>query len=227
LDKNARAISSTLNPQRVKKEKERSDDLLKNILPHEVAEELKATGSSQARFFENVTVLFTDFVDFTKVSEQVSAQQLVDELNVCFKAFDAIVGLYNIEKIKTVGDAYMAASGLPEPNEHHAEDLVNAAIQIRDFMLDRRKVRGEDTFQVRIGIHSGSVIAGIVGMKKFAYDIWGDTVNTAARMEQNSEPGKINISHHTFELIQSKFSCTYRGEFEAKNKGKLSMYFVD
>ncbi len=211
----------------LRQEKERSDMLLKNILPDEVAEELKATGRSRARFFENVTVLFTDFVGFTKVSERLSPQQLVDELDVCFKAFDEIIGQYDIEKIKTIGDAYMAAAGLPNANACHFEDAVNAAIKIRDFMADRQKLMGESTFRIRLGIHSGPVIAGIVGLKKFAYDIWGDTVNTAARMEQSGEAGKINISGVTYDLIKDKFKCTYRGEIEAKNKGKLRMYFID
>ena len=154
-------------------------------------------------------------------------QELVNELDECFKAFDNIIGKYNIEKIKTIGDAYLAVSGLPAPQVYHAENIVMAALEISAFMQERNKKLGDKTFRMRIGIHSGNVIAGIVGLKKFAYDIWGDTVNIAARMEQNSEPGKINISEATYELIKYKFNCTYRGEIEAKNKGKLGMYFVD
>ncbi|MBS1538269.1 MAG: tetratricopeptide repeat protein [Bacteroidetes bacterium] len=211
----------------VEKEKERSDNLLLNILPAEVAEELKATGTAAAKHFDNVTVLFTDFKSFTNVSEQLTPQELVDELHACFKVFDEIITKYNIEKIKTIGDAYLAVCGLPIADEKHAENVVNAALAIREFMESRRQSLGEKTFEIRIGINSGSVVAGIVGVKKFAYDIWGDTVNTAARMEQHSEAGKINISETTFESIKGKFPCEYRGEIDAKNKGKLKMYFVE
>jgi len=201
--------------------------LLLNILPAEVAEELKEKGTADAKLFDDVTVLFTDFKSFTTVSERLTPQQLVDELHACFSAFDEIMTRHGVEKIKTVGDAYLAISGLPLANDKHADDLVKAAIEIREFMLQRKKEIGENTFEIRIGLHSGSVVAGIVGVKKFAYDIWGDTVNTAARMEQNSEAGKINISHTTYELVKDNFNCTYRGEIEAKNKGKLKMYFVN
>jgi len=208
------------------KEKKRSDDLLLNILPDEVASELKTTGSSAARHYEDVTVLFTDFVNFTKAGEKMSPQALIDELHTCFKTFDEITARYNIEKIKTIGDAYLAVAGLPLPDARHAEHIVRAAIEINNFMDSRYAILGDKTFEVRIGIHSGSVVAGIVGVKKFAYDIWGDTVNTAARMEQNSEAGKINISQTTYELVKDKFDCVYRGEIDAKNKGMLKMYYV-
>jgi class 3 adenylate cyclase/Flp pilus assembly protein TadD len=210
----------------IEKEKQESERLLLNILPAEVAEELKAKGFADAKHFTDVTVLFTDFVGFTSVSEQLTPQQLVNELHSCFKAFDEITSKYNIEKIKTVGDAYLAVCGLPLADENHADNVVNAAIEIKEFMLSRRKELGSKTFEIRIGVHSGSVVAGIVGVKKFAYDIWGDTVNTAARMEQNSEANKINISEATYELVKDKFTCEYRGEIEAKNKGKMKMYFV-
>ena len=208
------------------KEKKRSEDLLLNILPAEVAEELKDTGVSAARYYEQVTVLFTDFVNFTGTSEKMTPQTLIAELNVCFKAFDEIITKYNIEKIKTIGDAYLAVAGLPVADALHAENMVRAAIEIAAFMAARYAQLDSATFQVRIGIHSGSVVAGIVGIKKFAYDIWGDTVNTAARMEQYSEPGKINISQATYELVKDKFNCVYRGEIEAKNKGEMKMYFI-
>ena len=223
----------TRNNKLLTKEKQRSETLLKrsdslllNILPEEVADELKANGSSAAKYFDNVTVLFTDFVNFTLAGERMSPQFLVDELHECFKAFDAITDKYNIEKIKTIGDAYLAVAGLPVADPQHAVHIVQAAIEIRSFMHDRLAKLGNNTFDIRIGIHSGNVVAGIVGVKKFAYDIWGDTVNTAARMEQNSLPGKINISQTTYELIKEKFPCEYRGEIEAKNKGHLKMYFV-
>ncbi len=212
---------------KITKEKTRSDGLLLNILPAEVAEELKSKGTADAKHYDNVTVLFTDFKSFTKISEQLSPQELVDELHTCFKGFDEIMAKYSIEKIKTIGDAYLAVSGLPQADEHHAEHVVRAALEIREFMHKRRENLGAKTFEIRIGINSGSVVAGIVGVKKFAYDIWGDTVNTAARMEQNSEPGKINISETTYALVKEKFTCEYRGEIDAKNKGKLAMYFVE
>ncbi len=207
-------------------EKQKSEDLLLNILPEEVAEELKEKGVANAKQFEDVTVLFTDFVNFTEASERMSPQQLVGELHTCFKAFDEMLGKYNAEKIKTVGDAYLAVSGLPVSNPGHAVDMVAAAIEIRNYMIKRKTEMGDLTFDMRIGIHSGPVVAGIVGVKKFAYDIWGDTVNTAARMEQHGEKGKINISGTTYELIKQKFNCEYRGELPAKNKGNMKMYFV-
>ncbi len=211
----------------ITKEKEKSDELLLNILPEEVTHDLKERGATTAQQFDHVTVMFTDFVAFTRAGERMGSQALVEELHNCFKAFDQILDKYDIEKIKTIGDAYLAVCGLPTPSTGHAEKVVNAASDIISFMQDRRKELGDKTFEVRIGIHSGEVVAGIVGVKKFAYDIWGDTVNTAARMEQNSEPGKINISQTTYELVKGKFTCTYRGEHEAKNKGKLKMYFVE
>jgi class 3 adenylate cyclase len=211
----------------ISKEKQRSDDLLLNILPADVAEELKEKGSADAKLFDEVTVLFTDFVNFTTVSQSLTPQQLVDELNVCFKEFDGIMTTHHIEKIKTVGDAYLAVSGLPNPDKNHAANVINAAKDIQQFMLNRKVTMGDKTFGIRLGVHSGSVVAGIVGVKKFAYDIWGDTVNTAARMEQNSEPGKINVSEKTYELVKDQFTFTYRGEIAAKNKGMMKMYFAE
>ncbi len=210
----------------VENEKRRSDELLFNILPKEVAEELKDTGTSQARHFDNVTVLFTDFISFTSTSERMSPQGLIDELHTCFQAFDEITSKHDIEKIKTIGDAYLAVAGLPIADPKHAENAVLAAIDISNFMRERVAKLGKDTFHIRIGIHSGSVVAGIVGVKKFAYDIWGDTVNTAARMEQSCESGKINISQTTYELVKNTIPCTYRGEIHAKGKGHLKMYYV-
>ncbi len=208
-------------------EKQKSDDLLLNILPEEVAEELKQTGSSAARLYNEVSVLFTDFVDFTQISEALSPADLVAEIDTCFKAFDHITEKHGLEKIKTVGDAYIAVCGLPAPNSDHAASVLRAALEIRDYMVERARGRAF-AFGIRLGVHSGPVVAGIVGVKKFAYDIWGDTVNTAARMEQSSEGGKINISAATYELIKDKgFITYYRGEIEAKHKGKLGMYFVE
>ncbi len=211
--------------EQLEKEKQKSDELLLNILPEEVATELKEKGRATARRFEEVSVLFTDFVDFTVHSEMMSPEQLVSEIDKCYRAFDDIVSKYNIEKVKTIGDSYMAVSGLPEVDPDHAYKIVQVALEIRDYIRDYNKRGG--LFKIRLGIHSGSVIAGIVGSKKFAYDIWGDTVNTAARMEQNSETDKVNISQTTYALIEGKFKCTYRGEVEAKNKGLMRMYYAE
>ncbi|MBL4586976.1 MAG: adenylate/guanylate cyclase domain-containing protein [Flavobacteriales bacterium] len=204
------------------KAKKRSDDLLLNILPEETATELKETGTSPARLYDSATVLFTDFKGFTAASERVSPQELLEELNEYFMRFDVIMERHGLEKIKTIGDAYMAAGGLPTSNSTHAVDVVNAALEIRDFMVSRK-----DGFEIRIGIHTGPVVAGIVGIKKFAYDIWGDTVNTASRMESSGEVGKVNVSETTYNLVKDQFTCEYRGEIEAKGKGKVKMFFVE
>ena len=207
-------------------EKIKSEKLLLNILPAEVADELKEKGSTNARYFENVTVMFTDFKEFTKLSEKFSPQELVDELHACFMAFDIIIEKYDLEKIKTIGDAYMAVSGLPVSSSDHAVKMVSAAKEILQFIKERKAEKGDNAFEIRIGIHSGNVVAGVVGVKKFAYDIWGDTVNIAARMEQNCEPGQINISAATYELIKNDFSCRQRGKIDVKNKGFVEMFYV-
>lgn len=208
-------------------EKNKSEALLLNILPEEVAEELKMAGYSNAKLYNEVTVMFTDFKGFTQISEQLSPQALVNELHHCFSAFDAIVHKHGVEKIKTVGDAYLAVSGLPANDPLHALHIIEAALEIRDFMKQRRAELGNNTFEIRIGLHTGQVVAGIVGVKKFAYDIWGDTVNIAARMEQNSDAGKINLSQSTYEQVKNAYHFSYRGKIEAKNKGQLDMYFVE
>jgi adenylate cyclase len=209
----------------IQSEKQKSDDLLLNILPLEVADELKEKGRAMARQFDEVTVLFTDFVDFTRISENLSPQDLVSELHRNFKAFDEVIERHGLEKIKTIGDAYMAVSGLPVPDPDHAVKAARAAIEIQSFVQQRQKGMAHP-FEIRIGLHSGPVVAGIVGVKKFAYDIWGDTVNTAARMESSSEPGKINMSGVTYALIKDELNCDYRGKITAKNKGEVDMYFL-
>jgi len=215
---------------KIKKGKQRSDELLLNILPEETAEELKLKGTAEAKHFDEVTVMFTDFKNFTQTSEKLSAAELVKEIHHCYSEFDKIITRYGLEKIKTIGDSYMCAGGLPVPNRNNAEATVKAALEISEFMKQEKlkgETGGKPYFEVRIGCHTGPVVAGIVGIKKFAYDIWGDTVNIAARMEQNSEAGKINISGVTYELVKDKFKCTYRGKIAAKNKGEIDMYFAE
>ncbi|HNP55314.1 MAG TPA: adenylate/guanylate cyclase domain-containing protein [Ferruginibacter sp.] len=214
---------------RVQREKKRSDELLLNILPAAVAEELKQKGESEAQSIDEVTVLFTDFKGFTQLSEKMTPRELVSEINECFSAFDQIMQRHGIEKIKTIGDSYMAAGGLPTPNQTHAEDVVNAALEIQSFMQSMKQQKaaaGKPYFDIRIGIHTGPVVAGIVGLKKFAYDIWGDTVNTASRMESSGEAGKVNISASTYEKVKDKYACEYRGKITAKGKGEIDMYFI-
>jgi class 3 adenylate cyclase len=211
--------------KKIAEEKLKSDQLLLNILPHEVAEELKEKGKTNAKHFDEVSVLFTDFVNFTANSERIGVQEVLNELNICFTEFDSIMEKYGLEKIKTIGDAYLAVSGLPLSNGQHAKNAVDASLEILSY-IQHRKQENPNALDIRIGIHSGPVIAGIVGVKKFAYDIWGDTVNTAARMEQNSIPGRVNISEATYQLIKEDFIFDYRGKIETKGKGAMEMYFV-
>lgn len=215
---------------RIKNAKRRSDELLLNILPEETAEELKETGTAKTKSFESITVLFTDFKNFTIASEKLTPEELVAEINHCYSAFDRIVEKHGIEKIKTIGDSYMCAGGIPVPNNSHPLDVVRAGLEMVKFIEDNKKERiakGQPYFELRCGIHTGPVVAGIVGIKKFAYDIWGDTVNTASRMESSGGIGKVNISGITYELVKGEFTCTYRGKIEAKNKGVIDMYFVE
>jgi len=214
----------------IEHEKDRSDQLLLNVLPAETAEELKEKGSATPKHYDTVTVLFTDFKGFTRIAEQLTPEALVAELDYCFHAFDKIIDKHNIEKIKTIGDAYMCAGGIPVANTSNPADVVKAGLEIREFM-DQLKIQkesqGEDCWELRIGIHTGPIIAGVVGKNKFAYDIWGDTVNLASRMESSGIPGKVNISGSTYKLIQNDFKCTFRGQIEAKNKGEIEMYIVE
>jgi len=214
----------------LEEEKEKSDRLLLNILPFDVAQELKQKGAFKPRHFQNVSVLFTDFQGFTKIAEKMSPTELVRELDRCFSFFDSIMGKYNLEKLKTIGDGYMCAGGLPLRNNTHAIDIVMAAIDIQQFMQltkAKRVSKKQPHWEIRVGIHSGHLVAGVIGNKKFAYDVWGDTVNTASRIESAGQKGKINISGATYELVKDFFECRHRGKIKAKNKGSIDMYFVN
>jgi adenylate cyclase len=212
----------------IEQERHKSDQLLRNILPDEVASDLKINGVASPRFYNSATVLFTDFVNFTALSENLSPEQLLAELDECFLAFDEISEKHNLEKIKTIGDAYMCAGGLPVPNETHPTDAVHAAIEMLGWLENRNRSNPKAILrEMRIGIHTGPVVAGVVGKNKFAYDIWGDAVNLAARLEQYSVPGKINISKATYDAVRHRVTATARGVQSVHNKGLVEMYFVD
>lgn len=212
----------------IEQERNRSDHLLENILPRQTAQELKDFGKVKSQKFDSVTVLFTDFKDFTKVSESLSPELLVESVDFYFSKFDEIIDKYGLEKIKTIGDSYMCAGGLPFPLEDHALRSVMAACEILEFVRNTAIEMDGDhiKYDVRVGINSGAVIAGVVGQKKFAYDIWGDTVNVAARMESNADSGHINVSEETYYLIKDFINCEYRGEIYVKNKGMMKMFYV-
>jgi adenylate cyclase len=214
----------------IEEEKKRSDELLLNILPSEVMQELKVHGKTTARNYRKATVLFADIKDFTIISEQLSPDELIEALDAYFERFDRVIQKYDIEKIKTIGDAYVCAGGIPVKSEDNPHIVVQAAIGFVEEIENLKRERtaaGKRYFEFRIGIHTGHLVAGVIGIRKFAYDIWGDTVNMAARMQQSSEPNKINISGATYELVKDKFACVYRGKLEAKNKGEIDMYFVE
>lgn len=216
----------------IEKEKDRSDNLILNILPAEIAQELKEKGKADARKFEKVSILFTDFKEFTKIAETLSAEELVGEINSCFESFDNICKKYGIEKIKTIGDSYMAAGGLPVPSKESIKNTVLAGLEMMECMINKKQSDDSysgTTFEMRVGIHTGDVIAGIVGVTKFQYDIWGDTVNTASRIENAGEAGKVNISQVTYERIKDdpQFKFYPRGKVKTKGKGELEMWFVE
>ena len=218
-------LTKNLNQERAK-----SDSLLLNILPATVAEELKANDSVSSRRYEGASVLFTDFVGFTQIAEGMTPEELVAELDACFSRFDAIARKHKLEKIKTIGDSYMAVGGVPSPNRTHAVDSVLAALEIRRFMMDlaeRKKTQNQPCWQLRLGIHTGPLVAGVIGREKFAYDVWGDTVNTASRLESSGVAGRINISEATYDQVKDFFVCEYRGKISAKHKGEIDMYFVN
>ena len=209
-------------------ERNRAEQILLNILPKETAEELKKNGKVRAKEFKQITVLFTDFKGFSVVAEKIPAEALVRSVDFYFRKFDEIIQKNGLEKIKTIGDAYMCAGGLPTENETNAVDAFNAAQEILSFVEDTlaHPPEGIHPFEIRIGLNTGGVVAGVVGTKKFQYDIWGSTVNVAARMESSSIPGKINVSENTYNLLKDKIDFTYRGIITVKNSQKLKMYFV-
>ncbi len=216
--------------EEIELERNKSEQLLLNILPEQTANELKARGVATPKKYEQVTVMFTDFSGFTRISADMPPDVLIEELNFCFKTFDEIAERHQLEKIKTIGDSYMCAGGIPSPNQTNAEDAVRAALEMCAFMQQRYVEmiqQGHPYWHMRVGIHTGQVIAGVVGIKKFIYDIWGDTVNTASRLERACLDNKINISGETYALIKDQFECTYRGEVDVKNKGLIKMYFVE
>ncbi len=212
------------------KQKDQIESLLLNILPKEVAYELRTNGNSKPRQFDEVSILFTDFKGFTSIADKLSPGELVEDLNQCFIEFDSIMEKYKLEKIKTIGDSYMCAGNIPSPDADHVYKIVKAALEIQSSIEMNNLCRLEkklEPWEIRIGVHVGPVVAGVVGKKKYAYDIWGSAVNIASRMESNGTPGKVNISAHTYELIKNRFNCTYRGKLNAKNLGDLDMYYVE
>lgn len=208
---------------------EQYESLLLNILPFEIARQLKLKGRVKPKKYNSVTILFLDFVSFTKNSEILEPGKLIDILDLYFKAFDKIIDKYKVEKIKTIGDAYMCVGGLPVPNENHALNTVCAAIEMLNFVNDRKFDVNNSliAWDCTIGIHSGPVVAGIIGTKKYSYDVWGSSVNIAARMQQESEKGKINISGTTYNIVKNNFEFIYRGIIPIKNGKEQEMYFLN
>ncbi len=209
---------------------DQSDRLLHNILPAGIAAELKKTEKVEPVLIESATVLFTDFVGFTRVAENMAPRELIARLDECFSVFDRIIEKHRLEKIKTIGDAYMCAGGLPESNHTHPIDAALAALEMgREIAHLRREKEktGAAFWDVRIGLHTGPLVAGVIARKKFSYDVWGDTVNTASRMESSGTPGKINLSLATYERIKPFFRCAFRGAIDTKSKGKLPMFYLE
>lgn len=232
LEEKVKQRTSEIEKQKdeIELSKAQSDSLLLNILPHDIAEELKNFGKSYARKHEQVSVLFADIKGFTSIAEMLTPVKLVTQLDEMFGAFDNIIAKHGMEKIKTIGDAYMCAGGLPQADKENAIRSVGAALDMQRFIkgfAEANKIQDLPDFEVRIGINSGPVVAGVVGLKKFAYDIWGDTVNVASQMEQNGEPGKVNISGQTYELVKDVYNCTHRGKIKIKSKGEVDMYFAE
>lgn len=207
-------------------ERERSDQLLHNILPVEVARELLATGVARPARHDSATILFTDFSGFTQVASAMPADRMVAELNEIFGTFDDICDELGVEKIKTIGDAYMAAAGIPKPCADHAQRCVQAGLRMQEY-LEQKNRTGSFKWNLRVGVHSGPVVSGVVGKRKYAFDVWGDSVNIASRLESAGEVRRVNISAYTYDLIRNDYDCEYRGKVTAKGKGEIDMYFVD
>jgi class 3 adenylate cyclase len=216
--------------QELEQEKEKVDRLLRNVLPEEIVDELKTHGRVKSVYFLCASVLFADFTGFSAVAETMDPDELVDELDACFAAFDTIVQGHRLEKLKTIGDGYMCVGGIPRANSTHAVDSVLAAMAMVAFMHQLREQRADKGLQswgIRVGIHTGPLVAGVVGRRRFAYDVWGDTVNTASRIESASLAGRINISEATYQAVKHRFVTEYRGRIAAKGKGEIAMYFVN
>lgn len=211
------------------KEKNKSEELLLNILPIQIAEELKVTGRVKPVYHEVASIMFTDFENFSTIAPSMDPEEMVSELDYCFSYFDRIIERYHLEKLKTIGDGYMCGGGIPKPSCTHAMDIVLAALQIQKFMELRKKHKqkqGKPYWGIRIGIHSGSLLSGVIGKKKFVYDVWGNTVNLAARMESSGVAGQINLSQATYDLVKDSFEAEHRGKIWAKNIGKVDMYLL-
>ncbi|MGI9176847.1 MAG: adenylate/guanylate cyclase domain-containing protein, partial [Pirellulales bacterium] len=208
----------------------KTQELLYKVFPRQIADELASSGQSQPRHFDSVSVVFTDFVGFTKIAETMSPRELIDDLERYFLRFDQLLAACHMEKLKTIGDAYMAAGGVPEPNGSHAIDAALYAIGLREIVADiarNRQGSGLKPFPIRIGIHTGPLVAGVIGEQRFLYDLWGDTVNLASRMESGGAAGQINVSEATQRLVEPFFECTPRGQIEVKGKGAVGMFFLE
>lgn len=208
-------------------ERNRANKLLINILPVKIAEELKENGKIEPQFYSSVTILFTDFKDFSKIAKNLKPNDLVKELDFFFTQFDKIIKKYKLEKLKTIGDSYMCVGGLPEKNQTHPSDVCRAALEIQHFMSHNSTSTNGTNWQLRIGIHTGAVVAGVIGQEKFAFDVWGDAVNIASRMESSCDIGKINISKSTYQLVKDSFTCTNRGLIQIKNMDNMESFFLE
>ena len=208
----------------IKEEKEKSDRLLLNVLPAKVADDLKRTGKTTPDSFRDVTVLFSDFVSFTRLSSTLDPETLIGELNDIFTAFDIAIEKNGCERIKTIGDAYMAVSGMPAPDPRHVENILDSALEIVAYLEDRNR-ESKVKWNARIGVHTGKVVGGVVGVKKYIYDVFGDTINIASRMESHSEPMKINVSEEAYKLAKEKYNFVDRGAVDVKGKSAMKMYF--
>lgn len=207
-------------------ERQRSEKLLLNVLPLKIANELKEKGATEPECFDDVTVFFSDIVGFTRKAADIEPKRLISELNEMFTAFDRVIAANGCERIKTIGDAYMAVCGIPERDPKHAENILNSAIEILRYLRERSGI-AEIPWEIRVGVHSGSVVGGVVGVDKYIYDVFGDTINTASRMEAHSEPSRVNVSEATYQLTKDRFPYISRGLVDAKGKGPMPMYFLD